>query len=94
MMLGWIYAALFVCQLLWLVWACRKHKKIWPVLTANILSIGVSVFLLWYFDTLPGYGMMPGLTWFAEVFYSICAAVVFAVLVLVTFLCMLYHKKK
>ena len=93
-MLGWIYAVLFVLQGFWLVRTCRKHKKIWPVLVGNVLSIALSAFLLWYFDTLPGYGIMPGFAYFPEVFYSLCAIVAFTVLSFITLLCWLFHRKK
>ena len=93
-MIIWIYLALFAAQLVWLVRCCRGHGKFGILLTLNIVSAAASCALMQYFDALPGSGMMPGLTWFAEVFYSLGAAAVFAVLTLITFLCMLYHKKK
>lgn len=88
------YIVLFALQVFWLVSACRKHKKIWPVMVCNVLSIGLSLGLLWYFDNLPGYGMMPGLSYFTEVFTSLIAAAAFCVLTLVTFFCWLYNRKK
>ena len=93
-MLGWIYAVLFALQVFWLVWACRKHQKIWPVLVGNVLSIALSAFLLWYFDTLPGFGMMAGFAYFPEVFSSLCAIVAFTMLTFVTLLCWLFRRKK
>lgn len=93
-MLVWIYAVSFVLQLAWLILACRKHRKIWPVLICSFLSAGVAAFLTWYFDALPGFGLMPGLAYFPEFFFSLCAAAAFALLTLAAFLCMLYHKKK
>ncbi len=93
-MLGWIYGGLFIFQMFWLMWTCRKHKRIGLVLVANLLSAGLALFLLWYFDTLPGHGPMPGFAYFPEVFYSLCAAAAFAVLALITILCWLYHRKQ
>lgn len=93
-MLSWVYVILFALQVLWLIRAWRVKRGIGRVLVCNILSIGLACFLLWYFDTLPGYGLMPGFAYFPEVFCSLCAAVVFAVLALASFLCWLYHKKK
>ena len=58
-MLSWIYLLLFALQVFWLIRTCRRKGKFWPVLTVNFLSAAISGFLLWYFDTLPGYGMMP-----------------------------------
>ena len=85
-MLGWIYAILFAAQVYLLIRTCRRRGKFWPVLTVNILSAALSGFLLWYFDTLPGYGLMPGFAFFPEVFASLCAAAAFTVLSFVTLL--------
>lgn len=93
-MLGWIYLVLFVLQVGFLIRTCRRKGKFWPVLTVNILSVVLSAFLLWYFDTLPGYGMMPGFAFFPEVFASLCAAAAFTVLVFVTLLCWLLKTHK
>ena len=93
-MLSWIYILLFVAQLGWLIRSCRLKLRFWPVMTANFLSVALSVFLLWYFDTLPGYGMMPGFAFFPEVFASLCAIAAFTVLTLVTLLCRLLRKHK
>ena len=93
-MLGWIYLILFALQVLWLIRTCIRKRKFWPVLTANALSIVLSVFLLWYFDTLPGFGLIPGFAFFPEVFASLCAAAAFTVLSFVTLLCWLLRKHK
>ena len=93
-MLGWIYVILFALQVFWLARALRKKKRVGPVLVGNILSIGLSVFLMWYFDTLPGFGMFPGFAFFPEVFYSLCAIVAFTVLTCVTLLCWLLRMHK
>lgn len=93
-MLGCFYLLFFVLQVFLLIRGCRAKRGLGLVLILNIFSIVLSCFLLWYFDTLPGYGMMPGFAFFPEVMYSLCAAVLFAVLTLVAFLLWLYHKKK
>ena len=93
-MLGWIYAGLFGLELFWLIRTCRRKLRFWPVLAGNLLTAVLSVFLLWYFDTLPGYGMMPGFAFFPEVFASLCAAAAFALLTFVTLLCWLLRKHK
>ncbi len=93
-MLGWIYLILFGLQVFWLIRVCIRKEKLWPVLTVNGLSVVLSAFLLWYFDTLPGYGMMPGFAYFPEVFASLLAAAAFTVLTLVTLLCLLLRKHK
>ena len=93
-MLGWIYGLLFALEVFWLIRTCRRKGKLWPVFTVNVLSVVLSAFLLWYFDTLPGYGIMPGFAYFPEVFYSLCAIVVFTVLTFVTLLIWLVKKHK
>ena len=93
-MLGWIYILLFAAQVFWLIHTCRCKGKFWPVLTGNVISAVLSAFLLWYFDTLPGYGMMPGFAFFPEVFASFCAAAAFTLLSIVTLLCWLLRMHK
>ena len=93
-MIGWIYLILFAAQVLWLIRTCVRKERLWLVLTVNVLSVVLSVFLLWYFDTLPGYGMMPGFAYFPEVFASLLAAAAFTVLTIATLLCRLLRKRK
>ena len=93
-MIIWFYVALFATQLFWLIRCCRRQGKFGRLLVTNIISAAVSCVLMLYFDALPGSGMMPGLTWFAEAICSLGAAAAFAVLTLVSFLCMLYHKRR
>ena len=93
-MLGWIYVILFALQVFWLVWSLRKKKRLGFVLVGNSLSIALSVFLMWYFDTLPGFGMFPGFAFFPEVFYSLCAVAAFTVLTFVTLLVWLLRRHK
>lgn len=93
-MLGWFYLILLAVQIFLLVRSCRARKGVGKVLILNICAIALSCFLLWYFDTLPGFGMMPGFAYFPEVLYSLIAAFVYAILTLVTFLCWLYRRKK
>jgi hypothetical protein len=93
-MLGGIYVILFVLQVFWLIRVLRKKKQVGFVLMGNILSVALSVILMWYFDTLPGFGMFPGFAFFPEVFYSLCAIAAFTVLTFVTLLCWLLRMHK
>ena len=93
-MIGWIYLILFGAELFWLIRSCIRKGKFWPVLTANVLSAIVSAVAMWYFDTLPGYGIMPGFAFFPEVFASLCATAAFVVLSVVTLLCWLLRLHK
>lgn len=93
-MLPFLYAALLIWQITWLVSAIRKHRSWIRLLVLNVLSTVLAIGLMWYFDTLPGYGMMPGFAYFPEVLYSLVSAIVFAVLTLISLLGMLFHRKK
>ena len=66
-MLGWFYLLFFGLQVFLLIRGCRAKGGLGKLLILNIFSIVLSCFLLWYFDTLPGFGMMPGFAFFPEV---------------------------
>ena len=93
-MLGWFYVIFFALQVFLLIRGIRAGRGLGKLALLNFASILLSCFLLWYFDTLPGYGMMPGFAFFPEVLYSLMAAVAFVVLMVVTFLCRLLRRKK
>ena len=93
-MLGWIYILVFALEVFWLIRCCVRKKRIWPVALCSLLSALLAAFGVWYFDNLPGYGFMPGLAFFPEFFYSLCAAAAFGVLSLVALLCLLLRKHK
>jgi len=89
-----VYPVLFAAELLLLVYAVKKpERKLWPKLFAlEILSTLGAVGLMFLFDRLPGRGMMPGLTWIGEFFYSLFAAGAYGVLFLVSLV--LWARKK
>ena len=93
-MLAWVYAILFAAEVFLLVRNLRRQKGVGIVLILNVLTTAMAVFLMWYFDNLPGYGIMPGFAYFPEVFHSLCAAAVFTVLTFVTLLIWLMKKHK
>lgn len=80
------YIALFVIQLILLVLAVRKPaKNLWPKLfMLELVSVLGAAGLMFLFDALPGAGKAPGLTWFAEVFYSLFAAVGYGLMILIS----------
>ena len=86
LMLLSVYVLLFVVQVVLLIFAVRKpEKKLWSaVFLTEIFSALGAVGLMFLFDALPGRGMAPGLSWFAEVFYSLFAAIGYGVMVLVS----------
>ena len=84
---GIFYLLVFFAQVILLILAARKPEKhLWPALFRfEFLSLLGAVGLMFLFDALPGRGMAPGLTWFAEVFYSLFAAIGYGVMLLVSF---------
>lgn len=75
-----IYIILFVIQLVSLILFIRKKKqKYWVCssITAMISSIAANR-IMFYYDGLPGYGPLPGLTYFSEWIYSFWASIIFA----------------
>ena len=73
-----VYLLLLLMQVAALVFAiCRKTTKF--RLTSLLLSLGCAP-LTWglgaYYDSLPGYGFMPGFTYFAEALFGYGTAVI------------------
>lgn len=85
LLLLFIYLVILVLQIVLLVGAVRKPGgRRWKRLfAAQALSCCLAVGLGLWFAHLPGRGMMPGLTYFAEVFYSLLAACVYVAMLLV-----------
>lgn len=90
------YMVILVLQIVLLVLSLRKkQKKLWlslflveviPMLIANGLRI--------YYDSLPGYGIMPGLTYIGEVLYSYGASIVYCLVFVVSVLCCIASPKE
>ena len=59
---------------------CIKKKSKWRNLfLSEGLAIIIAIFFVIFYDSLPGKGMMPGLTYFAEVIFSILAVCGFSI---------------
>ena len=86
MLLAVIYLALLVGQLVMLIRTIRRPVvKRWGLLLASELFCALGAWrLARFFDALPGVGMMPGLTYLAEVLFSLGAAVVYGALLAVS----------
>ena len=95
-MLCALYLLMFLVQLILLIFAVRKpEKNRWPKLFGlEILSAVGAAGLMFLFDALPGQGMAPGLTWFAEVFYSLFAAGGYSLMLIVSVVVWIFAKKK
>ena len=61
-----VFAAAFIFSLVLLITAKNGSKR-WLVLFISLVTeIAASAVLMKVFDALPGYGMMPGLTYLGE----------------------------
>ena len=94
-----VYICLFILDLYLLVRAIKPFsaRKLLAACLSELGSLVAALLLMWYFDQAPGYGMMPGLTYIQEVFYSFGAAVAFAGLLLFSLVlgvCAARHKSK
>ena len=90
-----LYPMLFFVQFILLVCAVRKPERrlwfalFWLEILCTLGAAGLTVL----FEQLQGYGMMPGLTWFAEFFYSLAAAVVYGGMLLISAVVHVVKKK-
>lgn len=76
-----IYFLILFVQIAGTVFAARKNKFLfWAlVYVFEILSVVGAIIAMLYFDRRPGYGILPGLSYFSETIYSLCAALVYGV---------------
>lgn len=66
---------------------CLKGKIKWyKLLLFESLAMLISYILMRYYDTLPGFGMMPGFTYFGETLLSLGAFYLFGIMLVVTFI--------
>ena len=85
------YIVIFILQIFLLVMSVRKKStRLWIVLfILEIIPMVVAAVLMLYFDSLPGYGFMPGLVYFGEIISSFGAVILYAATLLVS-LCALF----
>lgn len=81
-----LYIAVFIAQIVLFVIAIkRKTNKSWLTLfLAEIIPMIISLCLMIYYNNLPGYGFMPGLSYLGEVLFSFGATILYGVLFLVS----------
>ncbi|MBQ7983613.1 MAG: hypothetical protein IJ302_08585 [Clostridia bacterium] len=88
------YSIVFLALIVLFVFALKKQtRRGWGLLFAfsGIASAAAAVIARIY-DQLPGYGKAPGLTYLAEVLFSMFAAAVFAFIFALAILCLLIIK--
>ena len=80
------YIAIFILQIALLVLSLRKKtKKLWlSLFLSEIIPMITAFILMRYYDSLPGYGFMPGLSYFGEVIFSLGAAVLYCIVLFVS----------
>ena len=66
------YIVILIFQIILFVITIRKKNKknLWRILfSAELISLLISIGLMIYYNNLPGYGFMPGLTYLGEVLF-------------------------
>lgn len=91
------YIIVFIVQLIFFVKAIRKKtRKLWVVLfSVEIIPILIAIGLMLYYESLPGYGFMPGLSYLGEILSSFGAAVLYAVMFVISaIICIVSGERK
>ncbi|MBR4110909.1 MAG: hypothetical protein IKK43_04410 [Clostridia bacterium] len=81
-----LYLVIFIGQIVLLVKAIKKKEtKSWvKVFLLETFSIIISITLWQYYENLPGYGFMPGLSYLGEVLFSFGSAILSVIVLLIT----------
>lgn len=93
-----IYILAFIIQIVCLV-KCIKNKLKWSILIFfEIISIITAMFLMNYYESLPGSGFMPGLTYLGEILGSFASMILYIAMLIITLIIkiiiFLINKKK
>lgn len=76
---------------------CIKKKSKWNKLFLfEGLAIAIAIFFAMFYNSLPGRGMMPGLTYFGEVIFSVFAVWGFTIFMGISLIVriIIYFKKR
>lgn len=95
-MLLFFYIFALVIQIVMFAGCLKKHVRVrWSLLfLCELCALTAAVYFSIYYNALPGDGMMPGLTYFAETMYSMAGAVVYLCMLLVSVLACVIVKLK
>ena len=90
------YIAILILQIILLVISIRKKtKKLWRILfSIELIPMFISIGVMIYYNNLPGYGFMPGLSYLGEVLSSFGAAVLYGISFLVSICSRIVTAKK
>lgn len=82
-----IYILLFFLQIILLI-RFMKTKKYWIYSAGtSLISCTAAIIIMFFYYSLPGYELMPGLTYFAEFCYSLIASIAFAGMLILSIAC-------
>ena len=81
-----LYMIVFILQIVLLVLSIKKRRKIFwlSLFSLELISTIGAAFIAKYYDGLPGYGFMPGLSYIGEVIFSLGAAVTYGIMLLIS----------
>lgn len=81
-----LYLVIFIIQIILLVKAIKKkEKRKWiKAFALEIFSIILSIILWQYYESLPGYGFMAGLTYLGEVIFSIGSTILSTIMLFIS----------
>ena len=81
-----LYLLVFIIEIILLVKFIRsKQKKYWLInVILECLFIVISIYIYNIYDNLPGYGLMPGLSYVTERLFSFCSCVLNVIMYFIT----------
>ncbi len=90
------YIIIFALQVLLCAVSIHKEsKKMWLWLfLLELISLAMAVCLVVYYNGLPGYGTMPGLTYMGEALFSVWAAMAYGLMLAVSGVIYIVWRKK
>lgn len=90
------YLSVFIIEIVLLVKFFKsKQNKYWLInIILEICFIIISIIIFNYYDNLPGYGLMPSLSYITQALFSFCGCILNIIMLFVTICSRLILKKK
>lgn len=90
------YLSVFIIEIVLLVkYSKSKQNKYWLInIILEICFIIISISIFKHYEDLPGYGLMPGLSYITQMLFSFCSFVLNIIMFLITICSRLIVKKK
>lgn len=91
-----VYICLLFFQIVMIILEIKRNdsRNFFLLLGLEIVSIITGILFLIYYNNQPGYGIMPGLTYFSETIYSFIAIIAYSVILLCTVFIGILRRKK